>query len=125
MLQQINQSFWKQWSSSYVADLQRRVKWKTKGSTLKLGTTVVLKNDNVSPCRWLLGRIIEAHPGLDGEGAKSSDIAGHCTRLFCCSICQETFVQPYGSAIAEPESNRTECGDIILKLKHDSPVVFP
>ncbi|ERL87482.1 hypothetical protein D910_04874 [Dendroctonus ponderosae] len=50
-----------------VLDLQRRVKWKTKGSTVKLGTMVVLKNDNLPPCRWLLGRIIEVHPGLDGE----------------------------------------------------------
>ncbi|ERL94561.1 hypothetical protein D910_11838 [Dendroctonus ponderosae] len=67
MLQQINQSFWKRWSSSYVANLQRRVKWKAKGSTLKLGTMVVLKNDNLPLCRWLLGRIIKVHPGLDGE----------------------------------------------------------
>ncbi|KAH1021904.1 hypothetical protein HUJ04_011388 [Dendroctonus ponderosae] len=62
MLQQINQSFWKRW----FHHLQKRVKWKTKGSTLKLGTMVVLKN-NLPPCRWLLGKIIEAHPRLDGE----------------------------------------------------------
>lgn len=67
LLQQLNQSFWKRWSGSYLTELQRRSKWRTKNSNVEVGDMVVIKNDNLPPSQWLLGRIEDVHPGSDGQ----------------------------------------------------------
>lgn len=67
LLQQLNQSFWKRWSSFYLSELQRRSKWKSRSPNLEVGQLVVIKNDNLPPRQWLLGRIQEVHPGSDGQ----------------------------------------------------------
>lgn len=42
-----------------------RSKWKSGSSDIKIGTLVVLHEDNLPPMCWKLGRIIETHPGSD------------------------------------------------------------
>lgn len=66
-LQQIIQHFWKRWHKEYISQLQIRVKWKSNAlSLLKVGALVLVKEDNIPPLKWPLGRIIELHPGQDG-----------------------------------------------------------
>lgn len=65
LLQQINQSFWKRWSNDYLSYLQTRNKWKQHSQPLSIGTLVLLKNENLPPCQWSLGRISHLHPGAD------------------------------------------------------------
>ncbi|KAK9679933.1 Integrase zinc binding domain [Popillia japonica] len=51
------------------AELQQRTKWKKGTGDLKLGTLVVIKEDNCPPLKWKIwkmGRIIHLHPGKDG-----------------------------------------------------------
>lgn len=67
LLVQIKQSFWNRWSKEYITQLQQRVKWKiTKQANIKEGTMVLIANENTPPIMsWLLGRIINTHPGSD------------------------------------------------------------
>jgi len=58
--------FWKRWSSEYLSLLQERSKWRVKTSNVKVGSIVLLKEDNVPPLRWQLGCIQEVIPGGDG-----------------------------------------------------------
>jgi len=46
--------------------MQRRTKWKTNIGTLKINDLVLVKDDNLPPQRWRLGRVVELHPGADG-----------------------------------------------------------
>lgn len=64
-IQKVKQDFWARWSKEYINHLNVRPKW-TKGShEIKEGTIVVLKDDNLPPLQWMLGRVTEIHPGKD------------------------------------------------------------
>lgn len=65
-VEQLRQQFWKRWSLEYVAELQRRTKWKTDADDIKLDSLVLIKEDNLPPLKWRLGRIIRVFPGKDG-----------------------------------------------------------
>lgn len=48
-------------------ELQTRTKWNSSSYTnLVPDTLVLVRQDNVPPQRWLLGRILTVHPGADG-----------------------------------------------------------
>ena len=64
-MQQIFQSFWKQWNSEYVSRMQQRPKWMQVQSNLRVNDMVLIKEDNLPPSKWLLGRIVAIHPGQD------------------------------------------------------------
>lgn len=66
-LQQIQQNFWRRWSRDYVGLLQERSKWRScKGRPLDAGTVVLVRDERLPTCRWLLGRVISCFPGKDG-----------------------------------------------------------
>lgn len=65
-LQQMNQHFWRRWSQEYLGELQRRTKWQRHRSDLKLNSLVLLRNDNLPPLKWRLGRVTATFPGKDG-----------------------------------------------------------
>ena len=66
-LQQIIQHFWCRWNKEYISELQTRVKWKQKSQNLlKVGSLVIVKQDNMPPLKWNLGRVVQLHPGADG-----------------------------------------------------------
>lgn len=64
-LQKLNQDFWARWSVEYVSQLQHRAKWKIQSPNIQVGTIVLLKEDNLPPSNWRLGRVIALHPGKD------------------------------------------------------------
>ncbi|KAJ8935508.1 hypothetical protein NQ314_012762 [Rhamnusium bicolor] len=49
----------------YLAELQRRVKWKNGVNQLQEGMLVTIREDNVPPLCWRMGRILSLHPGQD------------------------------------------------------------
>jgi hypothetical protein len=59
------QIIWKRWNNSYLSHLQNRSKWTKKKDNVKVGEMVIIKEDNVPPSKWILGRIIEVFYGKD------------------------------------------------------------
>nr|CAH7760091.1 unnamed protein product [Callosobruchus chinensis] len=66
LLQQLQQHFWRRWSREYLTELQQRTKWKLQQGEPRHGALVVLRDDNLPPLYWKLGRIVSLHPGADG-----------------------------------------------------------
>lgn len=65
-LEQLRQHFWERWSKEYVSELQRRTKWAHNKDDITKDSLVVIKEDNLPPFKWRLGRIINLFPGNDG-----------------------------------------------------------
>ncbi|XP_013194101.2 uncharacterized protein LOC106137743 [Amyelois transitella] len=72
-VEQIRQHFWSRWAKEYVSELQARTKRTKDDTPLKPGMLVVIKDDNLPPLKWHLGRIIDIFPGKDGV-ARVADI---------------------------------------------------
>ncbi|XP_041968065.1 uncharacterized protein LOC121725264 [Aricia agestis] len=66
LIEQTRQVFWRRWQAEYVTELQSRSKWKTRCRDLKEGDLVIIKEDNIPPLAWRLGRVMKLHPGADG-----------------------------------------------------------
>jgi Family of unknown function (DUF5641) len=65
-VQKIKQHFWRRWSREYLHELHTRNKWhQPMSDKINIGTMVMLREDNLPPLQWCLGRVIELHPGED------------------------------------------------------------
>ena len=62
----LTERFWKLWQTDYVNTLQQRIKWQKLKPLVTVGQLVLLQNATLPPCKWLLGRITQCHPGSDG-----------------------------------------------------------
>ena len=65
-IQQMLERFWRLWSQDYVKSCQHRSKWLVPTAPIQVGQIVLLRNPNLPPTKWDLGRIIHCHPGPDG-----------------------------------------------------------
>lgn len=65
-MEQLRQHFWRRWSREYISELQMRTKWKLKKDDIILGSLVLIKEDNLPPLKWRLGRVTRVFPGADG-----------------------------------------------------------
>ncbi|XP_011858078.1 PREDICTED: uncharacterized protein LOC105555663 [Vollenhovia emeryi] len=66
-LQRVRQLMWRRWQQEYLQELQKRGKWTTPGVNIERNTLVLLMEDNTPPLRWPMGRVVETHPGADGQ----------------------------------------------------------
>lgn len=66
LVQHIQHSFWKRWSVEYISTLQTRKKWFQQSTNVKVDDIVLVREENLPPCRWLMGRIVATQPGRDG-----------------------------------------------------------
>lgn len=58
--------FWNRWKLEVVPEYQRRTKWFSHLPDLvKIGSIVLLKEENLPPLQWSLGNIIEVHRSSD------------------------------------------------------------
>ncbi|KAJ8724347.1 hypothetical protein PYW08_015821 [Mythimna loreyi] len=64
-VQRMLQSFWRRWSQEYLANLMSRYKWSSRVPEPNIGDVVLIKEDDLPPSRWALGRVLEKHPGDD------------------------------------------------------------
>jgi hypothetical protein len=64
-VQQMLQHWWTRWRQEYLSNLQQRFKWAEKRENLAVGDLVTIKDDNLPPTKWKLGRIININPGND------------------------------------------------------------
>ncbi|KAL0881929.1 hypothetical protein ABMA27_001688 [Loxostege sticticalis] len=65
-LEQLRQHFWSRWTKEYISEMQTRIKWKQHVADLKADTLVVIKDDNLPPLKWRMGRVEGTIPGKDG-----------------------------------------------------------
>ncbi|XP_062535738.1 uncharacterized protein LOC134204943 [Armigeres subalbatus] len=61
----LREGFWARWSRDYLSTLQSRVKWTKSEPNLKMGTIVLLVEDNQPVQTWKMGRIVALYPGRD------------------------------------------------------------
>jgi hypothetical protein len=66
LIQALSQRFWTLWTRSYLHTLQTRSKWLSPSSTPQVGELVLIKEDDLPPLQWRLGRITRTIPGKDG-----------------------------------------------------------
>lgn len=64
-MQRMMQQFWQKWSSDWLSHLQNRPKRHKIQPNLQINDIVIIKDDRLKPNEWLIGRIIEVHPGAD------------------------------------------------------------
>ncbi|XP_060516106.1 uncharacterized protein LOC132695675 [Cylas formicarius] len=67
LVQQLHQHFWDRWHREYLHQLQQRHKWNTTTNPPKVGQLVLIKDENLPPLKWLLGRITRLYPSSDKE----------------------------------------------------------
>lgn len=65
LIQRITQNFWKRWNAEYISTLQQRSKWTTPQQNIEVGSLVLIKDENLPPLKWKLGRIMQVHEGKD------------------------------------------------------------
>ncbi|XP_053691014.1 uncharacterized protein LOC128739545 [Sabethes cyaneus] len=61
------QRIWRKWSTQYLSDLHNRTKWTRQRNNLFVGTMVLVKEDNLPPLKWALGRVTHVTKGADGN----------------------------------------------------------
>ncbi|XP_036322184.1 uncharacterized protein LOC118736204 [Rhagoletis pomonella] len=66
-LKALHQTFCRRWKSEHLSELQKRIKWKHPKENIKPGDLVVIKEDNLAPTEWRLGRVVNVHPGADSR----------------------------------------------------------
>lgn len=67
LISALSQHFWRRWSQTYLHTLQTRSKWTSKSAPPQVGELVLIKDDNLPPLHWRLGRIIRTLPSRDGS----------------------------------------------------------
>ncbi|XP_059059534.1 uncharacterized protein LOC131852816 [Achroia grisella] len=65
MIEKLRLHFWERWSKEFVAELQQRTRWKSGTGDPKVGDMVLLRNENIPPQSWRLGRVTKLHHGAD------------------------------------------------------------
>lgn len=66
-LQMIFQHFWQRWSTEYLNELQTRAKWYIERNNVKIGDVVLIKDKNLPPLQWRLGRVNRIIYGIDNK----------------------------------------------------------
>ncbi|XP_072939173.1 uncharacterized protein [Epargyreus clarus] len=66
-IEKLRQHFWQRFSNEFISLLQQRTKWQTTGHDLKIGAMVLVRDGNLPPLLWLLGRVVAIKPGSDGR----------------------------------------------------------
>ncbi|XP_028173305.1 uncharacterized protein LOC114362207 [Ostrinia furnacalis] len=65
-VEQLRQHFWSRWTKEYISEMQTRIKWKENTVDLRPDTLVIVKDDNLPPLKWQLGRVKNTIHGKDG-----------------------------------------------------------
>lgn len=63
----LNQRLCMRWKEEYLKEMVKRNKWRAPEANLEVNDMVVIKDDNLPPNEWRLGRVIKVIPGLDKQ----------------------------------------------------------
>ncbi|GFW72418.1 integrase catalytic domain-containing protein [Trichonephila clavipes] len=53
------QTIWKRWKNDYLNHLRQRNKWQFEKNNVAVGCLVLLKENDLPPCKWAMARILE------------------------------------------------------------------
>lgn len=65
LCQRMLQDFWKRWSQEYLAQFLQRHKWTKQTPEPKIGDVALVKELDLPPAKWVLGKVVALHPGMD------------------------------------------------------------
>nr|XP_049703353.1 uncharacterized protein LOC126056028 [Helicoverpa armigera] len=65
LTQKMMQNFWHRWSQEYLKKFLHRYKWSSPHPEPEIGDIVVVREDDLPPCKWLLAKVVEKHPVMD------------------------------------------------------------
>lgn len=71
-VQYLSEQFWNRWRKEYLANLTLRQRWHAPRRNMKVGDTVIVKDENIPRNEWTLGRVVDVHKGDDGLVRKVS-----------------------------------------------------
>ncbi|XP_075150652.1 uncharacterized protein LOC142224750 [Haematobia irritans] len=66
-LKVIHQHFCLRWKEEYLKELHKRHKWKQPSENLQENAMVVIREENLPPNCWRLGRVTKVYPGADNR----------------------------------------------------------
>lgn len=61
----LHHQFCRRWKNEYLRELNKRYKWKYPKRDIVLDDLVIVKEENLPPNEWRLGRVIKVYPGPD------------------------------------------------------------
>ena len=72
--------FWSRWVREYVPMLQHRHKWLLNRRNLAVNDLVLVVDNTLPRCRWLLGRVTKVFPGEDAR-VRTAEVNTKTSRL--------------------------------------------
>ena len=66
-LKLIHQNFCVRWKNEYLREMSKRNKWQKPEINLEEGVLVVIKDENLPPNSWRLGRVVKTYTGSDNR----------------------------------------------------------
>ena len=129
MLQR-QEDFWRVWSLEYLRNLPAAYQKFKKSGNLKVGSVVLIKEDNLPRLKWVLGVVQKLHVGRDGI-SRSADLktakgirTRSVQRLFNLEICDpESAGVPNLNDIPDASAeiqNVDSSVNVKIKTKHES-----
>ncbi|XP_065354324.1 uncharacterized protein LOC135948797 [Calliphora vicina] len=59
--------FCRRWKEEYLSNLHKRYKWKSPERDISIDDLVAIRNEQMSPPSWKLGRVVRTYPGSDSH----------------------------------------------------------
>ena len=72
-LKVLHHEFSKRWKNEYLQELHKRYKWQYPERDIEKNDLVLVKEDNLPPNEWKMGRVVVTYIG-DGEHVRVADI---------------------------------------------------
>lgn len=109
LTERMHQQIWKRWSEEYLTQLQTRSKWQKPSENLQVNDVVLIKENNIPPGKWALGRVMELHPGAVGY-----------VRVTTIKTNKGTIKRPITKLAPLPMANENELRELNTKKKPTS-----
>ncbi|XP_075157839.1 uncharacterized protein LOC142231104 [Haematobia irritans] len=61
----LQQHFCQRWKTEYLRELHKRNKWKNPEKDIEIDSVVVIRDENLPPNEWRIGRVVKLYPGKD------------------------------------------------------------
>lgn len=63
----LQQQFCQRWKTEYLTELHKRNKWKYPEKNIEIDSIVVIRDENLPPNEWRIGRVVRVYVGPDNK----------------------------------------------------------